>query len=314
MSVTRWLAGHRLLVLAGLAYVIFAPAALFALPLAALLVATSFRTPRESLTAAVAGGLSLVWLLEAGDLPDQLVRASAVIATGVFVTATHFTRAPVIHRALSAVITAALAAGVLLLVMGSSWNEAHWWAEYRAGYLARVASQLFWIVGDGGGGTTSSTQIVQVVNRIVRFQADYFPAVAALRIMAGLALATAIYHRVAARPYGPGLAGFRSFRFTEHLGWAAIVPLLVLLIPQLAAAKLGAINLLLVLGALYALRGVAVVAFGLQLMGAGSGLLIAFVVVAAILILPIVLAGAILLGVADSGLDLRRRWTRPPTD
>jgi hypothetical protein len=306
------LAGHRLLVLAGLAYVIFAPAALFALPLAALLVATSLRTRRESLIAAVAGGLSLVWLLEAGDLPDQLVRASAVIATGVFVTATHFTRAPVIHRALSAVITAALAAGVLLLVMGSSWNEAHWWAEYRAGYLARVASQLFWIVGDGS--TTSPTQIAQVVNRIVRFQADYFPAVAALRIMAGLALATAIYHRMAVKPYGPGLAAFRSFRFTEHLGWAAIVPLLVLLIPQLAAAKLGAINLLLVLGALYALRGVAVVAFGLQLMGAGSGLLIAFVVVAAILILPIVLAGAILLGVADSGLDLRRRWTRPPTD
>jgi hypothetical protein len=312
MSVTRWLAGHRLLVLAGLAYVIFAPAALFALPLAALLVATSLRTRRESLIAAVAGGLSLVWLLEAGDLPDQLVRASAVIATGVFVTATHFTRAPVIHRALSAVITAAVAAGVLLLVMGSSWNEAHWWAEYRAGYLARVASQLFWILGDGN--TTSSTQMVQVVTRIVRFQADYFPAVAALRIMAGLALATAIYHRVAVKPYGPGLAGFRSFRFAEHLGWAAIVPLLVLLIPQLAAAKLGAINLLLVLGALYALRGVAVVAFGLQLMGAGSGLLIAFVVVAAILILPLVLAGAILLGVADSGLDLRRRWTRPPTD
>jgi len=312
MSVTRWLAGHRLLVLAGLAYVIFAPAALFALPLAALLVATSLRTRRESLIAAVAGGLSLVWLLEAGDLPDQLVRASAVIATGVFVTATHFTRAPVIHRALSAVITAAVAAGVLLLVMGSSWNEAHWWAEYRAGYLARVASQLFWILGDGN--TTSSTQMVQVVNRIVRFQADYFPAVAALRIMAGLALATTIYHRVAVKPYGPGLAGFRSFRFAEHLGWAAIVPLLVLLIPQLAAVKLGAINLLLVLGALYALRGVAVVAFGLQLMGAGSGLLIAFVVVAAILILPLVLAGAILLGVADSGLDLRRRWTRPPTD
>ncbi len=312
MSVTRWLAGHRLLVLAGLAYVIFAPAALFALPLAALLVATSLRTRQESLIAAVAGGLSLMWLLAAGDLPDQLVRASAVIATGVFVTATHFTRAPVIHRALSAVITAAVAAGVLLLVMGSSWNEAHWWVEYRAGYLARVASQLFWVVGDGG--TTSSTQIAQVVSRIVRFQADYFPAVAALRIMAGLALATAIYHRVAVKPYGPGLAGFRSFRFTEHLGWAAIVPLLVVLIPQLAAAKLGAINLLLVLGALYALRGVAVVAFGLQLMGAGSGLLIAFVVVAAILILPLVLAGAILLGVADSGLDLRRRWTRPPTD
>ena len=312
MSVIRWLAQHRLLVLAGLAYVTFAPAALFAIPLAALLAATSLRTSRESLTAAVAGGLSLVWLLEAGDLPDQLVRASTVIATGVFVTATRFTRAPVIHRALVAVITAAVTAGVLLLVMGSSWNEAHWWAEYRAGYLARVASQLFWVLGDGG--STSAAQVDQVLLGFVRFQADYFPALAALRILAGLALATAIYHRVALKPYGPGLAKFRGFRFTEHLGWAAIVPLTVVLIPKLAAAKLGAVNLLLFLGAIYALRGVAVVAFGLQFMGAASGLFIAFAVVAAILILPLVPAGAILLGVVDSGMDLRRRWTKPPTD
>ncbi|UCD23819.1 MAG: DUF2232 domain-containing protein [Gemmatimonadota bacterium] len=312
MSAKRWLARHLLVVLACLAYVLFAHPALFALPLAALLVATSLRTPQEWITATLAGGLSLTWLLDTGDLPDQLVRAGAVVATGVFVTTTRLTRAPVIHRALFAVFIAAFATGVLLLVLGSSWGEARWWVEYRVGYMTRMASQLFWLLGDGS--SANPNRVEQAVNSIVRLQADYFPALDALRILAGLALAAAVYQRVALEPYGAGLARFSSFRFNEHLGWAAIAALLVVLIPSLAAAELGATNLLIVLGALYALRGVAVAAFGLQLVGASGCLFIAFAAVAAIFILPLVLAGAILLGVVDSGMDLRRRWTTPPTD
>ena len=47
---------------------------------------------------------------------------------------------------------------------------------------------------------------------------------------------------------------------------------------------------------------------------AGSGAFAAVAGVAvAFLLLPVVLGSAVLLGVIDAGLDLRRRWSKPPT-
>jgi hypothetical protein len=303
------LARHRLVVLAGIAFVIFAPAALFALPLTALLVITSLRSPRELVTAAIAGGLSLAWLLDSGGLPEQAVRAGAIIATAAFVTVTWLVRWSVIHRSLIAAAAAAVSVTVLLVALGSSWGELRWWVEHQVGYAARVASQVVWMVGNSSAATAS--QLESWITDSVRFMADFFPAIGIIQLIAGLSLATALYHAVAREPRGAGLHRLRDFRFSEHLGWVAVAALSVILIPKLAAAKLAAVNLLLVMGTLYALRGMAVVAFGLQFLGAASGMMTALTILAALLMLPIALAGAILLGVVDSGLDLRRRWTTP---
>jgi len=308
-TVGRWLARHRLVVLAVVANVIFAPAALIALPLAALLVITSLGSPRELVTAAIAGGLSLAWLMDSGGLPDQAVRASAIIATTVYVTVTWLVRTSVIHRCLIAAAGAVVSVALLLVALGSSWGELRWWVEHQVGYAARVASQVLWMVGNGSASTASN--IDTWISDSVRFMADYSPAIGTIQLVAGLSLATALYHAVAHEPRGPGLRRLRDFRFSEHVGWVAIAGLAVILIPKLVAAKLAAVNLLLVMGTLYALRGVAVAAFGIQLLGAGSGMFTALAMVAALLMLPIALAGAILLGVVDSGLDLRRRWTAP---
>ncbi len=95
------------------------------------------------------------------------------------------------------------------------------------------------------------------------------------------------------------------------MGWIAVVALALILMLRAGALKLLAANVLVVAGALYALRGSAVVIFGLTVTG-GPGLLttgiMAFLVV---FMLPVVLAGTILLGVVDAGMDLRRRWTTP---
>jgi hypothetical protein len=91
------------------------------------------------------------------------------------------------------------------------------------------------------------------------------------------------------------------------LGWAAIIPLAVLLLPIFAGARLIALNLVAFVGGLYMLRGIAVAAFGLQLLGRGFLYLIAAVGV--FFMLPVALGGASVLGVLDAGLDLRRRWT-----
>jgi len=100
----------------------------------------------------------------------------------------------------------------------------------------------------------------------------------------------------------------RDFGFTDHLGWAAIPALVVVLTPALHVARLGALNLLIVLGSLYGLRGIAVVVSRLHAFGGGP-LWVAVLAVSAVLMLPVVAPGAILLGVIDSRLHLRTRWS-----
>lgn len=310
MNVGRWLARNRRLLFGGLLYVAFAPAALFALPLAALLATSPLKTAKEAITLAIAGGFSLAWLLDVGSLPEQVVRAGAVLTTATFVLITRYNAKPVVCRSLAAVSVAALTVAGLLVALGSSWEELRWWVDHEASLSVRWVSQILWM--QARNGSAAAAELATLVTDSVRYTADYFPAVLALQLIAGLALATAIYVRVAEAPHGSGLGRFSRFRFNENIGWVAIPPLLVILIPMLATAKIGATNLLIVLGALYALRGASVIAFGLQLVGAGSGFMMAVVVVGAFLILPVAVAGAILLGVVDSGLDLRRRWRPPP--
>ena len=307
----QWLLRHRGVLLATILFVLFLPAALFALPLALLLAATPPRTKREIIVASIAGGFSIAWLITAGELPDQLLRAGIVIAVAVFVPGALYTRTTVTHRALLAVAMAAFAVGNMLYAVGSSWGELHWWVGHRAGYTARVLSSAMWLAQDPSA--SSMSQFAALVNDAVRFMTDYHAGIVAVELMAGMVLATAIYHRVAVTPRGTAVGRLRDFRFNDLLGWVAIVPLGIVLLPKLAAARLAATNVLLVLGLLYALRGAAVVAFGLSLLRVGGGLGVALVTVAALLLLPVALPGAILLGVVDSGLDIRRRWLSPRT-
>ena len=166
-------------------------------------------------------------------------------------------------------------------------------------------------IGDADPAALSST-LDQWVATSAEVASTYFPGLIAIELMVGLALATKLYHRISPRPHGEPVGRLRDFRFSDHLGWAAAIPLVIVLLPRLAALKILASNLLLVTGALYALRGVAVAVTGAALAGSGpfaAGL----AVVAAFLLLPVVLGGAVLLGVIDAGMDLRRRWSKPPT-
>jgi hypothetical protein len=140
----------------------------------------------------------------------------------------------------------------------------------------------------------------------------YYPAVIALQLLVGFWLATAVCRYLATPAPGTPLGRLREFRFSEHLGWGVVLPLVIFFIPRLAAGRIAAGNLLIVTTALYSLRGVAVVAFGVAMTG-GGGLMLGSAIVLAILFMsPVVLAGTVLLGVLDTGLDLRRRWAQPP--
>jgi hypothetical protein len=145
----------------------------------------------------------------------------------------------------------------------------------------------------------------EVLNDLVRTSADLFPAVLALQLLVCLALAVVVVTRLGrvrfGRPFGP----LAEFRFSEHLGWLLAVAIVLLIVPGLSLARPLAVNLLVVMAALYAVRGMAVVLSGLKAVRAGP-ILYGVAAMAVFFVLP----GTVLLGVLDAGLNLRRR--RPP--
>jgi hypothetical protein len=142
---------------------------------------------------------------------------------------------------------------------------------------------------------------------------EIFPALLALESLAALALAWAAYHRLGRTRLGMPLGQLKEFRFNDQLVWGLIVGLTVMFLPTLAAFQTAGTNLLVFFGALYALRGLGVLAWFLA-PGALGG---ALAVVAGLLLWPILLVAALGLGLGDTWADWRRRpgppRTRPTT-
>jgi len=138
---------------------------------------------------------------------------------------------------------------------------------------------------------------------------DTVPATLALQTLAGLTLAWQWHRRVARNPLGPSPAPFREFRFGDHWVWAIIVALLGWITPVVAGLKLAALNLLVVLGGLYLVRGIAIVVACAAAFGIAPAALVIGAVVAAALALPLLLLlpGLATLGITDTWLEFRRR-------
>lgn len=314
--------GFGRLLIVGVALALVGPVGLVTLPLTALLAASGARSRGEIVTAAAAGVVSLWWLLQVGDPQDQLVRAAAVLGTGTLVTLALTTRLTLTNRSLIAVALAAVGVGLILLAPGVSWDEIRWWVGYDVGFAARTAISWMWIRNPvGPAGTMSEETAAQLENfteGFVVWMADLFPAFLALFSLAAFAFASIVYHRICLAPRGQAPGRFRDFRFSEHLGWAAAVPLAVILLTHWAGAKRVAANILVVAAALYAVRGAAVLGFRISLLQWPGVFTLTLATVLAVVVvfsleftLPTILTTTIIIGVLDSGLDLRRRWAPP---
>ncbi len=302
--------GLLLVLGAGIVFALLVPIGLLTVPLAGLVLVTRLQRLRAVVTASLLTGISLWWLAQIGDPPDQVIRVAAVMGSAAFVVTFLSTSWSLTHRSLAAIGVAAGGTGALLAAARTSWPEIHWWVESRIQFAAQLV--LTRLSGDqpGAGDDALVVQFEALFDSVIPIMADFFPATVAVQMLAGLALATALYRRFAPAA-GVTWGKFRDFRFSEHLGWIAVVALAIVLLTKAATLKLMAANVLVVAGLLYALRGAAVAWFGLTLTG-GPGLLatglIAFSVV---FMLPVILIGTIFVGVVDAGLDLRRRWPTP---
>lgn len=140
-----------------------------------------------------------------------------------------------------------------------------------------------------------------------------FPALLALESLAALALAWATYHRLGRTRLGTRLAPLKEFRFNDQLVWGLIVGLTILFLPTLSAFRTAGSNLLVFFGALYALRGLGVIAWFLAptaILGGvtvGLAMLLPIWPTPAVLGFMLLLVAALGLGLGDTWADWRRR-------
>jgi hypothetical protein len=290
-------------VLALAGYLLFAPPVFVFGPLAGLLLLSRPGTVREWIWLLAAAAWSLLWLQEVGGLGAQVIRAGAVLLCGTFLALTLWRPSNAVGRALAATASAGAALVLWMRGLGIGWPQlVNGVDRDLAAYQTALSDQ--W--RDAG----APQELIDRASAVMHSVSQLYPAMLAIAAIAGLRLAWAWYHRLAVRPLGTPPAPFRSFGFNDQLVWGWVAAMALALLPAPEPWRLLGANLLLVLGALYAARGLAVVAT--QSRGV-AGPVAAVLVLISLFLLPFVVGGLTLLGLADTWLDFRRRLTTPAT-
>jgi hypothetical protein len=172
-------------------------------------------------------------------------------------------------------------------------NDSQWraWTEKLPG-LAQMPEQAELQLG-------AATRVGQLM----------FPALLALESLAALALAWATYHRLTRQRIGTPLAPLREFRFNDQLVWGLIVGLVILVLPGLPTTVRGiGANLVLFFGALYAVRGLGVLAWFMSPGTFATALVAGAVLVFVPVVQVVAILGFMTLGVTALGLGVGDTW------
>jgi hypothetical protein len=227
-------------------------------------------------------------------------------------------RQPFFPRALSAV-GLSFAVGIALVLLASKRPDAVE-RTVRAEYTRRVDSWLAdwesvsktreWteITRDNPGMDSLARESSDRLKQLPPITARLYPAVLALESLAVLALAWGLYHRVSRARIGAPLAPLKEFRFNDQLVWGLVLGITAVAVPTLKAFQTVGLNLLLFFGALYALRGLGVLAWFF----APGRLMVALTIGLAIFMWPLLGVFALGIGLGDTWLDWRSK-PRPTT-
>jgi hypothetical protein len=295
-----WLSAAGLFVVVLVTSVFASPGVLIGVPLLLLLAARGFG---NVLGGVVAGLIVLIVAGGRGGLEDGLwyaERGWAILLGGVF-TAFTLVRPTwrLTSRALAATAATAAFVGGVLAIRGEAWMRLDAAVVRLVQSELDVTVQMLTAFG-GSGAVTPET--LTVMQDLASVRVAVFPALLALESIAALGVAWWARARLLG-DRDRGLSPLRDFRFNDHLVWVLVVGLLLLVLQSGTAARLGS-NALVLMGALYALRGAAVFLFvsgGMSLLGyIAFGLLL-------VLVPPVMLGTAALIGIGDTWLDLRSR-------
>lgn len=282
-------------VLSPLSSSLMSPIAMVGIPAGAALIAFQWRR-RASLGLAV--GLLLVSFAGAFGSTEPLwliERAWALLLAGGYVVATALgPRRPVLSRGLAAL----LVAGGVVAVSGALRPGSLGGLDWRvAGQFDRVA-MLFDLQGDTGSTVADAVRSFADVAKVI------YPGLLGLASLAALAVTEYVTRRM--EGVEAAVAPLREFRFGDHLAWALVAGLLLLILPTAGWATRTGANVVTFMSGLYILRGAGVLAW-LGTSVISSGWSVALWSIAAILFYPVTLGTAFVLGLSDTWLDLRTR-------
>jgi hypothetical protein len=286
-----------------LALAVGSPWLLVMVPLALLLslLPVSRAIPR------FAGLFLLGWILSAttwgvpGDRDLDL--GWSVLVGGMFGAASLMRpHATFMARGLAAVVGAGVW-GAWILTLSDGWLTAESEIRARITQAGEATTLLMqgWFEGEGGAA------VIEAASRTAEIQVLLFPAQLALASLLGLAAAWWFFVRIAEGSSG-GLGSWRAFRFPDAWVWLLIAGVFLMVLGgwQEGVGRVG-LNLCVFMGALYVVRGSAVLLVISGGLGIGSGLLL---VAGLVLAFPVLAAGALFAGLGDTWFDLRSRATR----
>lgn len=251
------------------------------------------------------GALLLGWflLLTGATGAGAVDRGWGILLGGTFVALTLVApHRSATERALGAVgVSAAWTAAVLALSGGWVALEALVAQRIEAGTAATVALMES-VVGEAGAGAFGEAAEATGAAQLL-----LFPAQAGIASLLALAGAWWLWVRVA-EGRSDGVGPLRGFTFPDGMVWVLILGVVLILGFgwEVGWGRAG-VNLVAFSGALFALRGGAVLLHLSGGVGWWSGL---FLVVGLVLAAPVMIAGASVVGLGDAWLDLRSRASR----
>ena len=199
-------------------------------------------------------------------------------------------------RALEAVFGALVLGTILMTLMSGAWNIVDWVISDR---VRATVAQVIAL----GGSEGLAPALITALYQTAEVQILIFPALTALASMSALLLSWWLFIFFSGRSE-EALGPVKNFRFNDHLIWMLVVGLFLLFTRWSEPLQRLGSNAVVFIGALCAVRGAAVIVF---ITGGFSVLGYAMTLFGLVIVPPIVLGGAVLIGIADIYLDFRKR-------
>ena len=199
-------------------------------------------------------------------------------------------------RALEAVFGALMVLVILMTLIPGAWNVVDWVISDR---VRATVTQVIAL----GGSEWLTPALIAAVYQTAEVQILIFPALTSLASLSALLLSWWLFTLFSGRSEEV-LGSVKNFRFNDHLIWIFVVGLFLLFTRWSEPLQRVGSNAVVFIGALCAVRGAAVIVF---ITGGFSVLGYAMTIFGLVIVPPIVLGGAILIGIADIYLDFRKR-------
>jgi hypothetical protein len=232
-----------------------------------------------------------------------LERGWTLVLAGWFVVLTmRWPRSRFFPRALAAVTATTALVGILVMLRPGSWSVVNWLITEGMMRSVSLIAQMSMAVDSE---VSLSTAQLNTLFEWAAQQGRLFPALLGLSSLSGLAVAWWAYVKFSAGS-GLGLGPLREFRFNDHLVWLLLAGLALIVLGSGEGWTSAGSNAVVFMGGLYALRGAAVLLF---LSGGITGFGFFFLAVGMLFLAPVLIMGALVVGVGDTWLDLRSKAT-----